>query len=171
MAAAAPFIPMAVGAGLGAALNKDNPMAGAALGAVGGMVAGPAVSAGLSAAGAGTAVAPAATYGAGLSGAGVGGQQAAMLAAQTAEFGAPGLAATQAAFSPGIASGAGGILGGMSDPTKLGLRMLAQQAKQPRPQQNQPVIGAPAQMQIGSPAPMVSFAQLSPYARRRGIIG
>lgn len=102
MGAAIPFAPMIIGAGAGALIDKQNPLRGAMLGAVGGGVAGPAM-AGITGAGAaaaseaaamGAAPGAAASYGAAGGLAGIGPQQAAMLASQTAEFGGPGLAHT-----------------------------------------------------------------------------
>jgi len=112
MAAAVPFAPMIIGAGAGALMDKGNPIRGAMLGAVGGSVAGPAMSAltapGAAAAGAagaaGAAPGVAGSYGAalgsavpGMAGAGAG-QQAAMLAAQTGGMGTQGLAHTMGSF-------------------------------------------------------------------------
>ena len=45
LAPAAPFVPMLVGAGVGAIADKDNPLRGAMLGAVGGSVLGPSMAA------------------------------------------------------------------------------------------------------------------------------
>lgn len=112
MAAAAPFVPMIIGAGIGAVADKGNPLRGAILGGAGGGLAGPAFSAlggaGASAAGAagaaGAAPGMAASYGSALGSMVPGmaaqgaGQQAAMLAAQTGSMGTQGLAHTLGSF-------------------------------------------------------------------------
>lgn len=169
MAAAAPIIPIVAGAGLGAALNKDNRLAGAALGALGGAVAGPAISAGMSAMGAGagaTGAAEAAGYGAALP---VGGEQAAMLAAQTEGFGGEGLGLTSGAFVPGEQA-TGSMFGGLGgnsnfSPARLGMRMLSAQ-QQPQ-QQQAPMPGASYRSVSNMSAyPTQSFASLAPYGHK-----
>lgn len=170
MAAAAPFVPMMIGAGLGAAMNRDNPLAGAALGAVGGAVAGPALGAlgGAGAAGAGAAGAQA-TAGAG---AGtlidMGGGMMANL-----PVGAPSFLGSLGAGDLGMAgkalvSGAGSTGSNpMSSMMKMGMNAFGQ-----RPQAA-PMAPAPAP-RMGGGGQVGSFQAMSPYAgqmRQRGLLG
>lgn len=94
-----------VGAGTGALMNKKDPLMGAALGGLGGYFLGPmagkAFGAGEAAAG---QLASSIPYGS---------EQAAMLSAQTAEFGPQGLAMTRAAANPAMQQS--GLLGGMKN--------------------------------------------------------
>ena len=170
MAAAIPFVPMIIGAGAGAMIDKQNPLRGAMLGAAGGSIAGPAV-AGLTGAGsaaaasagaAGAVPGTAASYGA--AGAGLfGPQQAAMLAEQTGVFGAPGLSSTlqSAGMSAPMAKlsaigtmGPQGLFGAMSgkDMAMMGGRMLGSMQQ---PQQAPPMASpAPPPRQAMPPQPM-----------------
>jgi len=156
------------GAVAGAALNRKDPLKGALIGGTlgygGGMALGPAVGASApgvagaagTAGGIGTKVANAA-YGA-LPGMQAGGQQAAMLAAQTGQFGVPGLLSTGAA-----ASGAQGIspvaasmfnFGAKASlPSASGSQMqqLAMANNMMRPQQPQQQAMAPPPMPISRP--------------------
>jgi hypothetical protein len=183
LAPAAPFIPMLVGAGAGALIDKDNPLRGAMLGAVGGSALGPSMAA-LAPAGAAAseaavglgateaAAAQAAQYGAAgaATGAGFSPMQAAMLAEQTGTFGAPGLAHTlgSAGISSPIAkigslavSGPQGFLGQMSKPDlmKSAGRMIMGQMNQPTPQQSPPpaVAGASPPRQAAPFQPVGRF--------------
>jgi type IV secretion system protein TrbL len=137
MSAAIPFIPVIAGAGIGAAMNEDNPVAGAALGALGGWAAGPALGAmGASVAeGGGLGGLLAAPSYAGLGG--MGAQQAGMLAAQTGEFGTAGLGATGAAAgiaAPSVAQVLPPSLGTAAKTLPLmsmGMGMMAPKASTP----------------------------------------
>lgn len=199
MGFALPVAPMVIGAGAGALMDKKNPLRGAMLGAVGGSALGPAMSAltpagsaaATAAIGAGEAAGPAASYGAamgatapGMASAGAG-QQAAMLAAQTAEFGAPGLTQTLGSFGvePLMAKGASlatmgpqGILAGMSqgDKVGLGLRGANMMLNQPQAQAPMPS-GGGAAPPPSAPPPMqpMRYASSLPPPRRgmRGIYG
>lgn len=161
------IIPMVVGGGLGAAMDRSNPLRGAALGAVGGWAAAPALGAAGSAMAAGQGLGGAATaanYGAALGGA-ASAEQAAMLAAQTGAFGAEGLAATKAAMGlPGVASGLGGAAGTLSKGAqlaKLGMGMMQGQQPQPRAMGGGGGGAPPPRMGDGG---ATSFASLSPFS-------
>jgi hypothetical protein len=132
------------GAGLGA-MTSDDPLKGAMLGGLGGWAGGSMM--GLGAAG-GAGAANTAMYGAlpGLSATGAG-SQAAMLAAQTAEFGTPGLLATgEALAAPGSMQaglfGAGNNMFGGSKATDL-MKMGAKMQGGEEQQQQRPMIAAP----------------------------
>jgi hypothetical protein len=99
LAPAAPFIPMLVGAGVGAIADKDNPLRGAMLGAVGGQTLAPLATAGL---GLGTAA----------------GETA--LAAMPASAMAGADAAGMAAGLPSMEVLAGTMPGGMAAPGVMG---------------------------------------------------
>ena len=153
------------GAGLGAIADGDNPLRGAALGGLGGWAGGSML--GLGAAGSGAGAANTAMYGAlpGLSSTAPG-SQAAMLAAQTAEFGTPGLMATgEALAAPGGMQagmyGMGNSLFGGSDSSKMmqaGSKLASPQQQQP---QQRPMVAAP-QM------PQGQNATVRPYSPNSG---
>ena len=158
------------GAGIGA-MTADDPLKGAALGGLGGWAGGSMLGLGAAGAEAGSAMGAGAAnnalYGAlpGL-GATAEGSQAAMLAAQTAEFGTPGLLATgEALAAPGSMQagmyGAGGKLFGGSDATKLmqGGNMMRQQPQQP---QQRPMIAQAPQV------PQGQNATVRPYTPNSG---
>lgn len=167
LAPAAPAVmPMLLGAGVGAALNKGNPLQGAMLGALGGSVLGPMASSlsGPGAAAAAAGLAPeAASYGAAgaLTGAGWTPAQAAMMAEQAGSFGTAGL--THALGSSGVnpiigkaaslaTMGPQGIIQGMSGKDMLmgGLKMAANPMITGE-QQQAPI--APVQAPMAAPAP------------------
>lgn len=180
MAAAAPFLPMIVGAGVGAIANKKNPLAGALMGAVGGGVAGPAFSAlssGLSGAGAGIA------SGAAASGIPMGAQQAAMLGAQAEGFGGMGVAHAlgSAGASPGMANAMGlatmgpqGLFSGANTNKLMGLGsqfLNSQQPQQAQQPQYQPMSPPRAISQEATIQPILSSTPTMRNARKRGIYG
>lgn len=194
LAPAAPFVPMLLGAGVGAIADKDNPLRGAMLGAVGGSVLGPSM-AGLTGAGAAASEAAvasgmgaeaakaAAQYGAagGAAGAGFSPMQAAMLAEQTAPFGATGIAHTlgSAGVSTPMAklaalgvSGPQGILSQMSpkDMMMKSGRMILGQMNQPQPMPQQappPAAGAAAPRPTPAFQPVRPFVTGMPNMRKR----
>ncbi len=132
-------------AGVGAMVDKDNPLRGAALGGLGGWgggtLMGLGAAGGAGAGGLGAGAANNALYSAlpGLSGS-VPGSQAAMLAAQTAEFGTPGLLSTGAALSPagsttGAAFGAANNLMGGNNASRMfqaGMQLKPRDQQQPQ---------------------------------------
>lgn len=171
MAAAAPFAPMLIGAGLGAVMNRSNPLAGAALGAVGGAVAGPALGA-LGGAG-GAAGAAGAASGA----AGAAGNLAPVVTAGVNSGGTILAGMNQAAplFTSPLARGLDALSALGSGPganaMKFGMNALSAGRQQP---QQQPMMAPPPPAAPPPPqqaGPIGSFAALSPYARRRGLIG
>lgn len=160
MAAAVPFVPMMVGAGVGALVDKGNPLRGAMLGAVGGGVAGPAFSAmstGLTG--------PAAGIMSGAQAAGVpmGIQEASMMGAQLgSDFGGAGVAHAlgSAGVDPMLAKGLGfatmgpqGALQGMGAKEMLntGRQGLGIINAMSGGQQQQAPISAPPMAQSPSP--------------------
>jgi hypothetical protein len=171
MAAAIPFAPLIIGAGAGALLDKKKPLRGALLGALGGGVAGPAMSAmttGLSGAGAGI------MSGAGAAGIPMGAQQAAMLGAQVEGMGAAGVAHTlgSAGASPMMANALGaatmGPQGLFASMPKDKIMGMGQQAlglfNQP---QQQPMVPPPARTNPISQTPMITPFQTSMLRNRR----
>jgi hypothetical protein len=135
----------AIGAGVGALMNKDNRLQGALLGGLGGAFAGPALGAMGGAGAAGQAGANAlAMANPGLM---AGGQQAAMLAAQNAGLGTAGLNATTQALGGqlGLMKTAGLLSNFAKNPmAKMGTAMMQggqQQQMQPQmpPQQMNPM--------------------------------
>jgi hypothetical protein len=168
MAAAAPFAPMLIGAGLGAVMNRSNPLAGAALGAVGGAVAGPALGA---LGGAGGAA------GAARGAAGAAGNLAPVVTAGVNSGGTILAGMNQAAplFTSPLARGLDALSALGSGPganaMKFGMNALSAGRQQP---QQQPMMAPPPPAAPPPPqqaGPIGSFAALSPYARRRGLIG
>jgi hypothetical protein len=101
-AAAVPFVPMIIGAGAGAMIDRKNPLRGAMLGAVGGSVAAPAI-------GAMTGIAaPAAAGTQGLAGlGGLGGAEAAAVSAMPGASSLPQMMAGGAGFQGGASAMAG----------------------------------------------------------------
>jgi hypothetical protein len=183
LAPAAPFVPMLIGAGVGALADKNNPLQGALLGAVGGSILGPSM-AGLTAGGAAAseaalaagmapeAATAAAQYGAagGAAGAGFSPMQAAMLAEQTAPFGATGIAHTlgSAGVSTPMAklaalgvSGPQGIFSQMSPKDmmlKSGRMIMGMNQPQPVPQQ-----APPASAGVSAPRPAPAYQPVRPF--------
>jgi len=178
MAAAPLAVPMIIGAGAGAMLDRKNPLRGAMLGAVGGTVAGPAISgltsAGSAAAGAAGAAGAdaglAASYGAAGTLAGYGPEQAAYLAAQGEGMGSAGLAHAlgSGGVNPMLAKGASmaamgpqGLLAGMSatEKAKLGMQGMGMFSEMAQPQQQQPRVAStpppsvPTQMEFLESSP------------------
>lgn len=128
-----------VGAGTGAMMNKDDPLMGAALGGMGGYFLGPMAGKAL---GMGSGAAGVGELAAGIP---FGSEQAAMLSAQTAEFGPEALGMLRASANPAVA-GNGGLfsnvknflgqdaVGGMSrgDLLQAGGKLAFQQPEQPQ---------------------------------------
>lgn len=165
MGAAIPFAPMIIGAGAGAMIDKKNPLRGAMLGAAGGSIAGPALSAattGLTGAGASV------MSGAQAAGIPMGAEQAAMLGAQAQGFGAAGVsnALSSAGANPMMAKALGvattgpqGIFQAMSgsDLMKMGGKGLMNMAMQPQQQQPPMAAPQPPPRQAMPPQPMMPF--------------
>lgn len=147
-----------VGAGIGAMANKSDPLMGAAMGGLGGYILGPTMAGSQTATGAAAGI-PAAS------------EQAAMLAAQTGEFGTAGLNATNAAAgyakgATGLASN-GGLLSSMSEkplgfgPTRGQMVTQGGKMMMGQPGQQQP---APAARPTGySSANVRPMTSVSPY--------
>lgn len=183
LAPAAPFVPMLIGAGVGALADKNNPLQGALLGATGGALLGP-MAAGLAPAGAAAgeaatiagmapeAVSAASQYGAagGITGAGFSPMQAAMLAEQSGSFGATGLAHTlgsagvstpMAKLGAFAASGPQGIFSQMTPKDMLlkGGRMVMGM-NQPQPQQQ---MAPPPAAGGAAPKPQPNYQPVRPF--------
>lgn len=177
LAPAAPFVPMLVGAGVGAIADKNNPLRGAMLGAVGGSALGPTM-AGLTAGGTAAAeaaatagmapeAAAAATQLGAVAPAGYGAEQLAMMGEQIAggglnmgtqgishALGSMGMDTIPAKLSAMAVSGPQGLLGSM-DPKRLALQggKMILGMNQPQPQMQAPPPAAAG----ASPPPRPNF--------------
>jgi len=164
----------AVAGGLMAKRSGQNPLMGAALGGLGGAALGPmmgglgaagaagSASAAGTAAGAGAAasIPAAASYGAAMPA--LTGEHAAMMAAQTGAFGAPGLAATTQAMGQGAS---GGLLSAMQSPmAKAGMQMMMKPQQQAMPQP------MPQPMQINQRPPVSMMSLANRPSNQLGII-
>jgi len=186
--AAAPMVPMMIGAGVGALADKENPLRGAMIGAAGGGILGPAAS-GLTAGGAaageaaatagmGTEAATAASQLGAYAPASYGPEQLAYMGDQLAggglNMGTTGIAHDLAAMNPAMmggpdfltklqafsATGPQGIMSQMApkDMMRMGGRMLMGQMNQPQPQQAPPPAAGG-----GAPAPRPQAAPVSRF--------